>query len=45
MPEVLALMRRELAKLTRRVAKNETPEVAKRLNEIAAAFEAGQGVE
>lgn len=40
-PEALAGMRRELAKLLREVAGGEAPAVARRLREVAAAFEAG----
>lgn len=42
-PEALAAMRREIARFTRRVACGEPdPLVARRLRQIAAAFEAGQ---
>lgn len=45
MPEVLAGMRAEFARLIREVALDETPEVAQRLNEIAAQFESGASEE
>lgn len=41
-PEALAMIRHELAAFTRRVAGAESdPNVARRLRQIAAAFEAG----
>ena len=41
MPEVLAGMRAEFARIVREVAQDDPPRVAKRLHEIADAFEAG----
>lgn len=42
MPEWIAKLRLEVAKVIRNVADDEEPKVAARLNEIAAVFEAGQ---
>lgn len=41
MPAVLHAMRRKLANLLRRAAEDESPAVARRLQEIAWLFEAG----
>jgi hypothetical protein len=41
MPELLAHLRTDLAKLLREVADDEPPEVARRLREIADLFETG----
>lgn len=41
MPEVLAAMRREFARLVEQAAVGEEPAVARRLREVAAAFECG----
>lgn len=41
-PEILAQIRNELAAVLREVAADEDPRTAKRLREIADAFEAGQ---
>lgn len=41
MPELVQLLRRDMAKLLRDVADDESPAVAKRLLEIAAVFETG----
>lgn len=42
MPEALAAMRAEIARLVREVALDEDPRVAARLRELADAFECGQ---
>lgn len=41
MPEVLAGMRAEIARLMREAAQDEEPRVAARLCEVAASFESG----
>jgi hypothetical protein len=45
MPALIADIRREVARIICDAAEDEAPAVAARLLEIAAAFEAGQGVE
>jgi hypothetical protein len=45
MPALIADLRREVARIICDAAEDEAPAVAARLLEIAAAFEAGQGVE
>lgn len=42
MPEVLASMRYEMARILRDVANGEDGRTARRLREVAAAFESGQ---
>jgi hypothetical protein len=40
-PEALSAMRQELAEIIRAAAEDEHPQVARRLRQIAAAFEVG----
>lgn len=40
-PEALSAMRLELARILRNAAADEAPTIARRLRQIAAAFEAG----
>lgn len=45
MPEVIYALRHELSQMLRSAAKNESPDVAERLDKVAAAFEAGQSID